>query len=101
MPLAQQQEHPISPTPWASGAPRFEHNHISPTWSRDSLQITKVRTGAQVSHLAGATGATFQRSHTQETHWRGGLGAEAMSVSYSSLQLLLMHLIVNAEGEVT
>lgn len=101
--LAQQQEHPTSPTPWASGAPRCDHTQISPTQSRDSLQITEVRTRGRVSHLAGATEATFQCSHTQETHRRGGLGAEAMSVSYSSLQLLLlsMHLIVNARGEVT
>lgn len=53
----------------------------------------------------GARGAGFSSQHShlpvQETHRRGGLDAEAMSVSYSLLQLLFMHLTVNAKGEVT
>lgn len=37
---------------------------------------------------------------TDETHWRGGLGAEAMSVSYSSVQVSFMRLNINAKGEI-
>lgn len=47
------------------------------------------------------SGGRHSRSPVQETHGREGLDAEAMSVSYSLLQLLFMHLTVNAKGEVT